>query len=207
MIKIVSFDLDGTLATEDFDNILWNEEIPYIYSKTNNISLEEAKKHVFSEYYKALYIDKIKDWTSLNYWSDRLNINSELIYEDMKNKVKVYKEVIDVLDYLSKKYELIVITNASYEFMKFKLSLEDLESYFKKTFSAPKISKSSKKDLFMYKTILDELNISSKEIVHIGDSAYFDKQIPEQIGIKCYFLDRDNNQGDISSLEELKDLL
>lgn len=206
MVKIISFDLDGTLATEDFDDVLWNTEIPMLYSRTHNVSLESAKKHVFSEYYKALYIEKVKDWTNLNYWSERLQLDVSLIYEDMKKKVSVYEEVISVLEYLKEKYDLIVVTNASEEFMNIKLEIEDLKKYFTHTFSAPKISETEKKDVFTYKKIIDLLGITAEEIIHVGDNAFFDKQVPESIGIKSYLLDR-QGLGDIKSLEELKKLL
>ena len=48
---IISFDMDGTIIDMNFDEFLWREEIPKLYAKKNGLSLEEAKKVVFKEYF------------------------------------------------------------------------------------------------------------------------------------------------------------
>jgi FMN phosphatase YigB (HAD superfamily) len=42
-IKIVSFDLEGTLTTPDFSQAVWYERIPSLYSELHNITPEEAQ--------------------------------------------------------------------------------------------------------------------------------------------------------------------
>ena len=50
MIKVISFDFDGTLATHSFADAFWLEGVPALYAKQNNITLEAAKKYILKEY-------------------------------------------------------------------------------------------------------------------------------------------------------------
>jgi FMN phosphatase YigB (HAD superfamily) len=46
-IKLISFDLDGTLVDKNsFDKIFWEEEVPKLYAAKKGMSIEEAKKKV-----------------------------------------------------------------------------------------------------------------------------------------------------------------
>ncbi len=205
MIKVVSLDMDGTLVSENVDDFIWNEEIPRLYAEKHNLSLEEAKKEVYAEYYKQRYIDKVKEWTSIEYWLKFYNISFDEVYERLSNETKVFEEVLEVLDYLKNKYDLIVVTSAYEDFMNVKLNLQGLKSYFKKTYTS-KDTSTGKKDHFLFRKVLEDFNITSKEIIHVGDKHYYDKEVPESLGIKSYLLDREG-KGDLKSLKELKNIL
>ena len=205
MVKVISFDMDGTLVSENVDDFIWNEELPRLYAEKHNLSLEEAKKEVYAEYYKQRYIDKVKEWTSIEYWLKFYNIKYEEVYERLSNETKIYEEVFEVLDYLKTKYDLIVITSAYEDFMNVKLDSQSLKNYFKKTYSS-KDTVSGKKDPFLFKKVLEDFNITNKEIIHAGDNHYYDKEVPESLGIKSYLINREE-KGDIKSLKELKNIL
>src|SRR3989344_5768566 len=112
MIKYISFDLDGTLADNRFDLIIWDEEIPRLYAERNHISLEEAKTKVFAEYYKALYIEKVQQWKDVAYWFKRLDLDDswEDIIKSASKNISLYTNAINVLEYLSKRYKLLIIS-------------------------------------------------------------------------------------------------
>ncbi len=210
-IKYISFDLDDTLASENYDKIIWNEEIPKLYAEKNNISLEEAKTKVYAEYYKALYIEKIRTWTDIEYWFNRLDLEDwQSLLEDMKDKVFVFDDTIETLEYLSKKYKLIIVSNAEEKFLNIKIKAEELDKYFTKIYSASSDFGISKKNKTMFKKILEDLKISEKEIIHIGDNRQLDYNMPKELGIRTFLIDRENKEkGEsiIHSLTELKDIL
>ena len=52
MIKIVSFDLDGTLTKQGFADRYWLEAVPLLYAREKDVSVDEAKKLLFGEYDK-----------------------------------------------------------------------------------------------------------------------------------------------------------
>ena len=52
-IKVISFDLEGTLVTPDFSQAVWHEGIPSLYASQNGIGIKEAKAIVLREYEKV----------------------------------------------------------------------------------------------------------------------------------------------------------
>ena len=52
-IKVVSFDLEGTLVTPDFSLAVWYGGIPSLYAARHGVSLEHAEAEVRREYEKV----------------------------------------------------------------------------------------------------------------------------------------------------------
>jgi hypothetical protein len=50
VLKIVSFDVSGTLIDFNYVEHVWNEAIPQLYARKKGISYEESKDYVLSEY-------------------------------------------------------------------------------------------------------------------------------------------------------------
>ena len=65
-IKVVSFDLEGTLVTPDFSQAVWHEGIPSLYANQNGIDFKRAKDIVLREYHKMG--DQRKEWYDIKYW-------------------------------------------------------------------------------------------------------------------------------------------
>ena len=131
MIKVIGFDLAVTLAGEDFDKIIWNEEIPNLYAKKNKLSIEDAKTKVYADYFKAKYIENVPEWTNIEHWFKRLRLENgwNKLLEDMKGKIYLYTETLKVLKNLSK-YKIVIISNSHPHFLSMKLKIEGLSQYF-----------------------------------------------------------------------------
>ena len=210
MIKIISFDLDGTLVKSDYPDKVWLEGLPSIYSKENNISLTQAKSFIFSEY------DRIgeyqKEWYDIEWWFNRfqINYNWEKLLDDYRKDIKAFPEVEDTLNNLSKKYKLIVISNAKKEFIEIQLEETKLRPYFTYVFSSLSDFNTVKKLPDIYVKICQLLKIEPSEMIHVGDHKEFDYESPKKIGIKSYYLNRKNKETDtcyIHSLMELESIL
>ena len=65
-LKIVSFDMNGTLTEDRFIELIWGEGVPRLYSKTKNIPFEQAKEYVFQEYEKIG--EGRTEWYDIKYW-------------------------------------------------------------------------------------------------------------------------------------------
>jgi len=203
MIKVISFDMDGTLINEDFDEAIWDEGLPRFYAEQKNISFEKAKKYCFKKYDEYLGTN---EWTSLRFWFNLFGLKDwKGLIEKNIDKIKLYPESTEVLKELYKKYKLIVITQNPKEF--FDIKLKGFEHYFNKIYSSTYHYKSLKKDEEVYKKIIKDLNIKPNEILHVGNHKEFDYDIPKSLGIKAILLDREGKYPDEETIKNLKELL
>ncbi|MBN2603171.1 MAG: HAD family hydrolase [Candidatus Thermoplasmatota archaeon] len=194
MIKIISFDLDNTLVTSKFADLVWLEGLPKIYSIEKNVSFDEAK-NILIKAYDEVGENKI-EWYDLQYWFNRYNLVSEWgkLLDYYRFAISLFPEVKEVLEVLSKKFELAIITNAKREFINTILSQTNIEPYFNHIFSSTSDFHEVKKTAAFYKLILEKLDISNNEIIHVGDHEYFDVAIPKSLNIVTYHLDRNNKK-------------
>jgi HAD superfamily hydrolase (TIGR01549 family) len=204
-IKIVSFDVEGTLVTFDFTGAIWYEGIPESYAKKYCISFEKALQTVKSEYDKVS--DQRMEWYDINYWTQKFDIGiSSEVMSRYVDRIKFYPEVLDVLASLDKRYQLVAASGTPREFLAYLLA--DVNSHFTKVFSSTSDYKSVKNKEF-FGTVCREMKVSPGQIVHVGDNKQFDFDSASAAGIKSYFLDRSAKRQDstITSLSQLKELL
>jgi len=188
MIKVISFDMDNTLIDSTFDDKIWFEEIPRLYSEKNSLSLKDAKEKVFAQYDPDCQGYLRND---LGYWFERLGLGDwKPSIERNKNLIGAYPETTEVLAKLSQTHKLIVVTQSPAKFYEVKLAETQINQYISKVFSTITDFKKRHKEPEMYKAILLELGIKSDEMVHIGDSERNDNEYPASLRIKCFLLDR-----------------
>jgi putative hydrolase of the HAD superfamily len=167
MIKIISFDLDGTLVQNTFAESVWLEGVPRLYAKEKNIPIDEAKEFLFKEYNKV-GMDR-KEWYDIVWWFKRFQIKEDwrdLIY-DFRTKIHVFPETKNVIDNLSRRYKLIIVSNAKREFIDIQLRQTSLQSYFHSIYSSLSDFDSVKKFPVVYSKICDILSVHVDEMVHI----------------------------------------
>ena len=205
-IKIISFDLDGTLVKKDFADYFWLELIPELYSIKNKIELKKAKEYVFNEYDKIGKED-IR-WYLPNYWLNYFNleVDSRELLKKISNRIEYYQDALNFLEIASKKYTLIISSNAAKEFIEIELEMLN-KKYFKHVFSCVSDFNIPRKNIEFYKLICEKLNVKPFEMIHIGDDEEVDYQIPIQIGINAFYLDRKNEKNGKYIIHSLNDLL
>ncbi|MFQ6105660.1 MAG: HAD family hydrolase [Candidatus Hydrothermarchaeaceae archaeon] len=203
MIKIISFDADGTLVDRHFMDYFWNIGIPEIYAKKNNISPEKAEEKIFRMYHEVGEND-IR-WYTPSYWFSKLGIDETLeeTLRMFRHEMRIYPEVNSVLEKLSKKYELIVISNAPREILEFELSY--LDEYFSRVFSSTSDYRKVRKTSDVYLNVTDELDIRPEEMIHVGDHWNFDYLAPRKAGIKTFFVDRSGKKTGKDIVKDLRE--
>jgi putative hydrolase of the HAD superfamily len=204
MIKIISFDFDGTIAKHTFADAFWLEGVPALYAKQHHVDVEAAKKYLFEEY------DKIGDnrieWYDPGYWFDRFDLQADwekMLLKYQKN-VEIYPEVPSVLKRLSASYILIVSSNAKKEFIDVQLRQSKLSGYFDQIFSSTSDFHTVKKVTDFYAMICKKLRIQPQEMIHVGDHKEFDYLSPQNLGITSYYLDRKENTTGNHVVSDLK---
>ncbi len=206
-LKIISFDVDGTLVGLEYNDLIWFKEIPELVAKKKKISFEVSLKLVQDEYTKLG--EHNLNWYDINYWIFYfgLEISPKKIFEKYEPQVKIYPEVIPLLEELKKNFILIVITAMPREFLIPKM--KKLEKYFKFSFSALSDFKELKNSE-IYSKISKALNVCPEQILHIGDHWKFDYLAAQKAGMNAIYLDRSNAKKEkfiIHNLGEVKKII
>jgi len=209
-LKIISFDMNGTLTNNRFIELIWHEGVPRLYAEVNNIPFKQAKEYVFREY-ERIGEERI-EWYDIKYWFRFFGLGEGWIelLENYQYEITPYSEVITVLDELSHSYELVVTTNAYQEFFDIELGACGIRGYFTKIFSSTSDFGEVKKTPDVYLKICDNLGIKPEEMAHVGDHRLFDFIVPKEMGIRAYYLDRHEKEaGDfiVKDLREFQDKL
>ncbi|MEJ5292905.1 MAG: HAD family hydrolase [Candidatus Methanosuratincola sp.] len=206
-ISTISFDMDGTLVTPSFANLIWLEVIPQLVSEAWGISVDEAKAQLFADY-KSIGPNRM-EWYDLSYWTKRyrLEVNPRKLLLEYKEAVTPYPEVFGVLEALRENFDLVIISNSHRLFLDITSAL--FEGFFKKTFST--ISDfGTMKDTSSYRRACEELKIVPQELAHVGDSLELDYARARRAGVRAFYLDRDGlkkGRRFVRNLVEFKDRL
>ena len=186
-LKIISFDVEGTLISHRFSETVWEKAIPRLYSEKKGINFDSAKSFVFSEYEK-IGEDRI-EWYDIKYWINRFGLtNYRNLLKQHTPEISIYPEAHQVLNELKKYYMLIINSNSAREFLE--LEISEIKSNFSHIFSAPSDFKQTKKSTLVYSEICKFLKVKPREMVHIGDNWTHDFIAPREIGIMSFLLDR-----------------
>ena len=193
MIKVISFDFDGTIAKHSFADAFWLEGVPRLYAKQHHVDLETAKQVLFREY-ETIGDNRI-EWYDPGYWFKRFNLQTDWkkMLKEFRENVEIYPEAPQVLKRLANKYSLIISSNAKKEFIDIQLNQAKLSDYFQKVFSSTSDFHTVKKVTDFYDMVCKKLRITPQEIIHVGDHQEFDFLCPQKLGITSYYLDRDKN--------------
>ena len=208
MIKRVIFDLDNTLI--DFPK---DYEIHFqsVLDKHNlNIKGKDLFKAIGSyeldENTKYYEIDKL-----LNTVNKTLNLNcTKELLEDfflMYNKLitPVSSSVIETLEYLKDKYELVILTNWFTNSQKERLKEAGILKYFDKVYGTDIIPMKPYKECF--NEVIGDLK--PNECVMIGDNLNIDIKVPYEMGMNVFHLNKFGNTKfpTIRKIEDLKEEL
>lgn len=202
-IKIVSFDMDGTLVERGYVDSVWLEGIPKLYAEKEGISFEEARAYVEKEYKKVG--EERLEWYDINYWLKKFGLNCswKKLLRKYAYMLRTYPDVKTTLENLGKEYEMIIISNASNEFISVEMEVLKLGGKFSNVFSTVSDFKKTKKDEEVYHEICRVLDIKGNEIAHVGDNWNFDYVAPSKAGINAFYLDR---EGKMSGKHVVKNL-
>ncbi len=196
-MKKIIFDLDNTL-------IEWIDEYDYPLKDTlkdYGIKFDyKVLSHSIDEYdYES---NKYSSLDLLNYLNKKhnLNLTIDFINDWLKRfgeMGSVSEDVIDLLKYLSSKYELVCLTSFDSNCQINRLKHAGIYKYLKNVYGG---NDYKKPDEQAFKNAIGNTDIS--ECIMVGDSSYFDIEPAKKLGIKTYQIGVD-----IKSILDLKEML
>ncbi len=206
-IHVVSFDVDGTLIDQRFNDLIWENDIPALVAQKRGCHFLEAKDFCLCEYRKLG--DKDLRWYDVQYWLKKFDISlsAKDIFKKREQFIIVYQDVLPVLERLKRQgFKIIVITCMPRIFLKEKI--QKFDSHFDEVFST--VSDFQKvKSPELYVHISKLIKTSPSDIVHIGDHHTLDYEFSLKAGYKSILIERKNKTKDfsISHLEEIFNFL
>ena len=224
--KVILFDADETLfdfkmaekqaflrALEEYKLDVDKEESLKLYSQIN--------KHIWEEFERGeITADRLRV-ERFERFSKKIKIDfdavsfSKAYAKFLGEGAYLFDDSVEVIDYLSKKYKLALVTNGLKDVQKSRISKTPLKDYFQELIISDEI-KISKPDPRIFDYALDKLDHMDKsKVLMIGDSLTSDMQGGINAGIDtCWYNPNhlENKSGlnltyEIHSLNELKEIL
>lgn len=129
-IDLVFLDMDGTLLDKYFDDYFWEQYVPKMYAKKNNIDGNAARQNLLQTYKR---VENTLEWTDLNYWSKQLDLDIPALKKEIDHLVAIHPHVIDFLVHIRKLGKAVyLVTNAHPKALKIKLDKIQIANYFDK---------------------------------------------------------------------------
>lgn len=202
--KIISFDVEGTLATTEYSYAIWYEAIPRLYAIKHDVSNEYAQEVITKEIEKIVLSPKAK-YFEVQYWFDKFDLGNAMpVVEKYRNRIRYYPEVPDVLAYFDRTYKLIISSGTARTTLNYLVA--EIEHYFCKIFSSTSDYNQLKTPEF-YRDICKVLDVNPEEVIHIGDNWQYDILNAQEAGISAFHISRDPKycrENSLISLQELK---
>jgi len=201
VLRIISFDMDGTLVSPRYTDQVWLEGMPLLYARRHGLSLEEAKKKVYDEYMSVGTGDL--RWYSMEHWLEYFEITDcpSLLLDRYRHHIEIYPETESVLKDLWRRFDLVVTTNGAREFLDMQIS--SLAGYFKATFSTTG-DFGMVKSPEAYRKLCLHLQVRPEEVLHVGDNRSFDYQMAKEAGLRALYLDREGMDSGPDTIRDLR---
>ncbi|OUJ18982.1 HAD superfamily hydrolase [Methanonatronarchaeum thermophilum] len=204
MVRIISFDADGTLFRVDILKRFWFQEIPRLYAEKHSIGLDLAVKEV-KDSYREVGPSDVR-WYLPKYWFDRFGLKKSPrdVIQDISHEVSLYGDARDALIGLSDDFYLIVVSNSPREILETQVGR--IPNYFDSVYSSVSDFDRVKDDVETYRLVCRDLDVDPSEILHIGDNREHDFEVPRKIGINALHLDRYTENEKENRIDNLRDL-
>ena len=208
MIKRIIFDIDNTLIPSPDYKKGYSEVLKkYSITKTAEELYEVIGTYETNGNYEIYNKQDLLDHIN-NEFKLKLPISFIEDYLEMYNKLETYidPEIYNTLEYLSKKYELVTLSNWFTDSQAIRLNNVGLLKHFKNVYGTDIVPMKPKKESFL--SVIGDKEIT--ECLIIGDNLKMDIEIPHELGMKTIFLNLkgiSTNYKTITKISDLKEML
>lgn len=190
-MKLISFDLQGTLSDNTFSDEFWLELLPAMYAKKHNIGFIQAKKILELDF-------KSKGKYHELFYNHRLRLDELLPHWEFHDVVKMLKSKpqidLDMLKMISKiplNVTKIVFSATTRDFID--IEMADAKQYFDKTFSSIDDFGTAGKPSVLFQKIASIMQVNASNCLHIGDCHEMDYDNAKQAGWHSYHFNKNHS--------------
>lgn len=195
-IRLLSFDLQGTLSDSAFSDDFWLRLLPELYAHARNLTLDEAKQQLRAQFkeagkYHRLYycaqdwLDELLPGTSVFQIRDRLAPKPHL-FEDTLSLVNGFS---------ASRFPLVILSATTHDFIE--IELADERRLFKQVYSTLDDFEIPGKPKMAFEEVAKRMGVAPAEILHIGDCSEMDIANAEEAGCKTFFFDKKRPREDV----------
>ena len=166
-IKPVLLDMDGTLLDLYFDYYFWQEYLPEIWGKKNNMKTNTAKVKLLDWYQQE---SGTLSWYCIDFWTRKLNFDVLALKADVRHLIKYRPHAESFLQQLNDlDFSLTMVTNAHEKLIKMKSDETGIDTFFNQIISSHSIGHAKEEYAFWEKLKLKiPFNVGDKKIEVIG---------------------------------------
>ncbi|MEE4245260.1 MAG: GMP/IMP nucleotidase [Kangiellaceae bacterium] len=179
-IDTVLLDMDGTILDLHYDNHFWLSYIPEVYARANNLSVDDAKQHLFAQF------DANRgtlDWYCIDHWSEQLGLDIAKLKHDTADKITFRPNAQRFLAYLQNQgKQVILVTNAHPKTLEVKRLNSDFHHYFSSLISTHDLGY-PKEQQNLWRVLKQRVNFDPDRTLFIDDSLTI-LQAADTFGIK-----------------------
>lgn len=208
MIKRIIFDIDNTIIDvpksieKGYQSVLDKFNINYKGSDLYEAIGTYETCGKYKKYDKQKIIDTINEYLNLNL---DITFMDEFLkmYDNLETKLS--DGIKETLEYLSKKYELVCLTNWFTESQENRLRKLDILKYFKEIYGTDKVMMKPLPESYMSAMG----SFKPEECLMVGDNLNVDIKVPFELGINVYHLNKNGKTKypTIKNISDLKELL
>ena len=208
MIKRLIFDLDNTLILwkDEYRNAL--KEVLKVYNMNNYFEIIDS---IIGTYEKSH--DELSKESLLKEINNKCNLNLDISFIDelIKEEQELAEydsKTVELFEYLSSKYEIVLLTNWFLEAQEKRLEKLGIHKYFNEFYGAE--NSKLKPDTNSYMNAIGDKK--EYECIMIGDNIQMDLEPARNLGLDTILVDlknkyKDTNYKRINSLYKLKEML
>ena len=217
-IKYILFDLDGTIL--DFKE---GERCAFIETIKNNSGYVPNEREIeefsrINEYYFNEYKNGIMDRKEFHYKRFEeiykyLNIEGNIVESNnyyvnsLKYQSQLFDDVIEVLEYLNKKYKMYIASNGMGSVQAKRIKDACIDKYFIKNYISEDIG-FNKPDIGFFEYVFKDINDYDKsKYVIIGDRIDSDILGGINAKINTIYVNRENNKYDGLMVKDLREIM
>ncbi|MBI5557451.1 MAG: HAD hydrolase-like protein [Deltaproteobacteria bacterium] len=166
-IQTVMLDMDGTLLDKHFDDYFWEEHVPEIYAKENNINFWDAYDELMAKYKSQ---EGTLKWTDINFWSKELRLDLVEMKSRINHLIQVHPYVIDFLMFCKRNCKKIyLVTNAHSKTLAIKMAHTEIDAHFDKIVCSEEIGIAKEEPEF-WPRLEKKLNFDKNKSLLVDDN-------------------------------------